>query len=117
MRCELSAAARRWHRGENFQRSEAGGAAVLKAEFLVSGREMHRVHHTTPAPSRSSSSPSVLSIQDGNDRPLPHLSLLVRQISAFFDIHKTLSNAQATALTGANRSTLKAKFAELVALV
>ena len=45
----------------------------------------------------------------------PQLSPLARQLAALFATNETLSNAQAAALTGANRSTLKSKFAELLA--
>jgi len=45
----------------------------------------------------------------------PRLSPLARQLAALFEGRETLTNAEAVTLTGANRSTLKAKFAELVA--
>lgn len=57
----------------------------------------------------------ITRLQQRLDANRPQLSPLARQLSALFDTHETLTNAQATALTGANRSTLKAKFAELVA--
>ncbi len=42
------------------------------------------------------------------------LSPLARQLAALFETRETLTNRQAAALTGASRSTLKAKFAELI---
>lgn len=48
------------------------------------------------------------------DANRPALSPLARQLAALFESKETLTNSQATALTGANRSTLKAKFAELI---
>lgn len=45
----------------------------------------------------------------------PQLSALARQLAALFETKETLTNAEAVTLTGASRSTLKAKFAELVA--
>ncbi len=45
----------------------------------------------------------------------PQFSPLARELTKLFETRETLTNAQAVALTGANRSTLKSKFAELVA--
>ena len=56
----------------------------------------------------------ITRLQQRLDANRPQLSPLARQLAVLFDTHETLTNAQATALTGANRSTLKAKFAELV---
>ena len=57
----------------------------------------------------------IARLQRRLDANRPQLSPLARQLAALFETRETLTNAQATALTGANRSTLKAKFAELVA--
>ena len=56
----------------------------------------------------------IARLQRRLDANRPQLSPLARQLAALFETRETLTNAQATALTGANRSTLKAKFAELV---
>lgn len=55
----------------------------------------------------------ITRFQQRLDTNRPQLSPLARQLATLFDTHETLTNAQATALTGANRSTLKGKFAEL----
>ena len=57
----------------------------------------------------------IARLQRRLDANRPQLSPLARQLAALFETRETLTNAQATALTGSNRSTLKAKFAELVA--
>jgi Fic family protein len=56
----------------------------------------------------------ITRLQQRLDASRPQLSPLARQLASLFETHETLTNAQATALTGANRSTLKAKFAELI---
>ncbi len=56
----------------------------------------------------------ITRLQQRLDANRPQLSPLARQLAALFETRETLTNAQATALTGANRSTLKAKFTELV---
>ncbi len=43
------------------------------------------------------------------------MGLATYQPATLFDTRETLTNSQATALTDANRSTLKAKFNELIA--
>jgi len=45
----------------------------------------------------------------------PMLSPLARQLAALFETRETLTNGQAASLLSASRSTLKAKFAELIA--
>jgi Fic family protein len=57
----------------------------------------------------------ITRLQQRLDANRPQLSPLARQLATLFETNETLTNAQATALTGANRSTLKAKFAELIA--
>jgi Fic family protein len=57
----------------------------------------------------------ITRLQQRLDTSRPQLSPLARQLAAFFETHETLTNARAAELTGANRSTLKAKFAELIA--
>jgi Fic family protein len=57
----------------------------------------------------------ITRLQQRLDANRPQLSPLARQLAALFETHETLTNAQAVALTSANRSTLKAKFAELIA--
>ena len=57
----------------------------------------------------------ITRLQQRLDSNRPQLSPLARQLAALFDTRETLTNAEAVTLTGANRSTLKAKFAELVA--
>lgn len=56
----------------------------------------------------------ITRLQQRLDENRPQLSPLARQLASLFETHETLTNAQATALTGANRSTLKAKFVELI---
>jgi Fic family protein len=57
----------------------------------------------------------ITRLQQRLDANRPQLSPLARQIAALFDTRETLTNAEAVTFTGANRSTLKAKFAELIA--
>ena len=57
----------------------------------------------------------ITRLQQRLDANRPQLSPLARQLAALFDTRETLTNAEAVTLTGANRSTLKAKFAELIA--
>lgn len=57
----------------------------------------------------------ITRLQQRLDTNRPTLSPLARQLTALFESHETLTNSQAATLTGANRSTLKAKFAELLA--
>jgi Fic family protein len=57
----------------------------------------------------------ITRLQQRLDVARPTLSPLARQLAALFESHETLTNRQATVLTGANRSTLKAKFVELIA--
>jgi Fic family protein len=57
----------------------------------------------------------ITRLQQRIDANRPHLSPLARQLAALFETRETLTNAEAVALTRANRSTLKAKFAELIA--
>jgi Fic family protein len=57
----------------------------------------------------------ITRLQQRLDANRPQLSPLARQLVALFDTRETLTNAEAVTLTGANRSTLKAKFAELIA--
>ncbi len=56
----------------------------------------------------------ITRLQQRLDTSRPQLSPLARQLAALFETRETLTNAEAVALTGANRSTLKAKFAELI---
>ena len=57
----------------------------------------------------------ITRLQQRLDANRPQLSPLASQLAALFDTRETLTNAEAVTLTGANRSTLKAKFAELIA--
>ncbi len=57
----------------------------------------------------------IARLQSRLDAHRPTLSPLARQLAALFDTRETLTNREAVALTGAPRSTLKAKLAELVA--
>ena len=57
----------------------------------------------------------IARLQSRLDAHRPTLSPLARQLAALFDTRETLTNREAAALTGAPRSTLKAKLAELVA--
>lgn len=57
----------------------------------------------------------ITRLQQRLDASRPQLSPLARQLAALFETRETLTNAEAVTLTGANRSTLKAKFAELIA--
>jgi Fic family protein len=57
----------------------------------------------------------ITRLQQRLDANRPQLSPLARQLASLFETHETLTNAQAVTLTSANRSTLKAKFAELIA--
>jgi Fic family protein len=57
----------------------------------------------------------ITRLQQRLDANRPQLSPLARQLASLFETHETLTNNQAVALTSANRSTLKAKFAELIA--
>jgi Fic family protein len=57
----------------------------------------------------------ITRLQQRLDTSQPTLSPLARQLAALFDSRETLTNRQAAALTNANRSTLKAKFNELIA--
>ncbi len=57
----------------------------------------------------------ITRFQQRLDTAQPTLSPLARQLSALFETRETLTNRQATDLTGANRSTLKVKFNELIA--
>ena len=57
----------------------------------------------------------ITRLQQRLDTSRPTLSPLARQLAALFESHETLTNSHAATLTGANRSTLKAKFAELLA--
>jgi Fic family protein len=57
----------------------------------------------------------IARLQSRLDANRPMLSPVARQLAALFETRETLSNREAAALTGSNRSTLKAKFAELVA--
>jgi Fic family protein len=57
----------------------------------------------------------ITRLQHRLDANRPQLSPLARQLAALFETRETLTNAEAVTLTGANRSTLKAKFAELIA--
>jgi Fic family protein len=56
----------------------------------------------------------ITRLQQRLDANRPQLSPLARQLAALFETRETLTNAEAVALTGANRSTLKSKFAELI---
>jgi len=56
----------------------------------------------------------ITRLQQRLDANRPVLSPLARQLATLFETHETLTNAEATALTGANRSTLKTKFTELI---
>lgn len=47
----------------------------------------------------------ITRLQQRLDANRPKLSPLARRLAAFFETRETLTNAQATALTGANRST------------
>jgi Fic family protein len=57
----------------------------------------------------------ITRLQQRLDTSRPQLSPLARQLAALFETHETLTNSQAVAITGANRSTLKTKFSELIA--
>lgn len=56
----------------------------------------------------------ITRLQQRLDTQRPQLSPLARQLATLFETRETLTNAEAAALTGANRSTLKSKFAELI---
>ncbi len=55
----------------------------------------------------------ITRLQKRLDANRPQLSPLARQLAVLFETRETLTNAEAVKLTGANRSTLKAKFIEL----
>ena len=57
----------------------------------------------------------ITRLQQRLDANRPQLSALARRLAVVFETPETLSNAQAVALTGASRSTLKSRFAELIA--
>jgi Fic family protein len=56
----------------------------------------------------------ITRLQQRLDANRPQLSPLARQLAALFETRETLTNSEAVTLTSANRSTLKAKFAELI---
>lgn len=57
----------------------------------------------------------IARLQSRLDANRPSLSPLARQLVALFETRETLTNREAAALTAVSRSTLKAKFVELVA--
>lgn len=57
----------------------------------------------------------IARLQSRLDANRPVVSPLAPHLAALFETRETLTNREAAALTGAPRSTLKAKFAELIA--
>jgi len=57
----------------------------------------------------------ITRLQPRLDTVQPTPSPLARQLAALFDTRETLTNSEAATQTGSNRSTLKAKFNELIA--